>query len=88
MEDAYLNERLAFPATIRNRDSIANVLSNYIPRKGLLLEIACGSEEHVVFFKSLSPQLFGKPVIQKKYIEKVLVLGFLIMTFPRRCLSH
>ena len=57
MEDAYLNERLAFPATIRNRDSIANVLSNYIPSKGLLLEIASGSGEHGVFFQKSFPSI-------------------------------
>ena len=57
MEDPYLNERLAFPATIRNRDSIANVLSNYIPSKGLLLEIASGSGEHGVFFQKSFPSI-------------------------------
>ena len=40
------DNRLNFPATIRNRESIAAVLSNYISPNSLLLEIASGSGEH------------------------------------------
>ncbi len=51
MENINLDNRLYFPATIRNRDSIATVLSGYISPKGLFLEIASGSGEHGVFFQ-------------------------------------
>jgi len=49
--------RLDFPATIRNRDSIAAVLSNYISPNSLLLEIASGSGEHGVFFQKKFPSI-------------------------------
>ena len=49
--------RLNFPATTRNRDSIAAVLSNYISPKCLLLEIASGSGEHGVFFQKKFPSI-------------------------------
>ncbi len=49
--------RLYFPATTRNRESIAAVLSNYIPPNSLLLEIASGSGEHGVFFQKKFPSI-------------------------------
>ncbi len=49
--------RLNFPATSRNRDSIASVLSNYISPNSLLLEIASGSGEHGVFFQKKFPSI-------------------------------
>ena len=49
--------RLDFPATTRNRDSIAAVLSNYISPNSLLLEIASGSGEHGVFFQKKFPSI-------------------------------
>ena len=52
-----LNDRLNFPATLRNRDSIAAVLRNYIPHKGVLLEIASGSGEHAIFFQKSFPSI-------------------------------
>ena len=51
MKNMDLDNRLYFPATTRNRDSIAAVLSNYISCNSLLLEIASGSGEHGVFFQ-------------------------------------
>tara|TARA_Y100001968_G_C19232738_1_gene655303 strand:+ start:40 stop:672 length:633 start_codon:yes stop_codon:yes gene_type:complete len=57
MDDVNLNDRLYFPATLRNRDSIAGVLSKYIPSKGLLLEIASGSGEHGVFMQKCFPSI-------------------------------
>ena len=52
-----LDNRLYFPATTRNRDSIARVLSNYISPNSLLLEIASGSGEHAVFFQKKFPSI-------------------------------
>ena len=49
--------RLDFPATTRNRDSIAEVLSNYISPNSLILEIASGSGEHGVFFQKKFPSI-------------------------------
>ena len=86
MEDAYLNERLAFPATIRNRDSIANVLSNYIPSKGLLLEIASGSGEHSVFFQKSFPSIIWQTsdpeVVHRNSIRSWIVHQKLILKMP------
>jgi len=55
--------RLNFPATTRNRDSIAEVLSNYISPNCWLLEIASGSGQHGVFF-------------QKKFNNQTILLKF------------
>ncbi len=38
------------PATLRNRDFIVGVLRDVLPTKGVILEIASGSGEHVVHF--------------------------------------
>ena len=57
MKDVNLNDRLNFPATLRNRSYIASVLSNYIPDNGVLLEIASGSGEHGVFFQRYFPSI-------------------------------
>jgi SAM-dependent methyltransferase len=38
------------PATVRNRDAIAAVLTDWLPPKGLVLEVASGSGEHVIHF--------------------------------------
>lgn len=38
------------PAAERNRDAIADVLARWLPQRGLVLEMASGSGEHVVHF--------------------------------------
>lgn len=38
------------PATLRNRDAIADVLATLLPEQGAALEIASGSGEHIVHF--------------------------------------
>jgi hypothetical protein len=38
------------PATLRNREAIAEVLARELPARGTVLEIAAGSGEHAVFF--------------------------------------
>ena len=57
MKNVDFNDRLNFPATLRNRDSIAAVLRNYIPHKGVLLEIASGSGEHAIFLQKSFPSI-------------------------------
>ena len=65
-------DRLHFPATLRNRDCIADVLSNYIPNEGVLLEVASGSGEHAVFFQKNFPSIIWQSsdpeVIHRKSI--------------------
>lgn len=49
------------PATERNREPIAAVLREVLPKRGTLLEIASGTGEHAVYFASLFPNLFWQP---------------------------
>ena len=52
-----MDNRLFFPATQRNRDSIREVLSRFLPKKGLILEIGSGSGEHGVLFQKIFPEI-------------------------------
>jgi hypothetical protein len=49
------------PATQRNRDAIVAVLTEVLPREGLVLELASGSGEHAVHFASVFPGLTWRP---------------------------
>jgi hypothetical protein len=49
------------PATLRNRDPILGVLRNALPERGLVLEIASGSGEHVVHFAHALSALDWQP---------------------------
>ncbi len=49
------------PATLRNRDFILGVLRDVLPTKGVILEIASGSGEHVVDFARNIPSLVFQP---------------------------
>ncbi|BBB09169.1 DUF938 domain-containing protein [Sphingopyxis sp. EG6] len=49
------------PATLRNRDAIAAVLSEWLPASGTVLEVASGSGEHVVHFAATFPALDWQP---------------------------
>jgi hypothetical protein len=49
------------PATLRNRDFILGVLRDVLPTKGVILEIASGSGEHVVYFARSLPSLIFQP---------------------------
>ncbi len=55
------NRRLEYPATMRNRDAILDVLRGVLPASGLVLEIASGSGEHVVHFARAFPDLTFQP---------------------------
>jgi Protein of unknown function (DUF938) len=49
------------PATVRNRDSILDALRDVLPKRGVILEIASGSGEHVVHFARNLPSLAFQP---------------------------
>src|SRR5271167_5042431 len=49
------------PATLRNRDFILGILRDVLPTKGVVLEIASGSGEHVVHFARHFPNLVFQP---------------------------
>lgn len=49
------------PATLRNREPIADVLARELPATGTVLEIAAGTGEHAVFFAGRFPALEWQP---------------------------
>lgn len=56
-----MSARRSSPAAQRNRGPIADVLARVLPPRGLVLEIASGSGEHVAFFARRMPQLEWQP---------------------------
>ena len=60
MSDA-ADDRLFAPATQRNRGSILDVLRAELPARGLVLEIASGTGEHVTHFAQNLPALTFQP---------------------------
>lgn len=53
--------RLFAPATLRNRDAILDILREVLPARGLVLEVASGSGEHVAHFAAALPGLTFQP---------------------------
>jgi cyclopropane fatty-acyl-phospholipid synthase-like methyltransferase len=49
------------PATMRNRDAIADVLAGILPERGTILEIASGTGEHIIHFAARFPHLEWQP---------------------------
>jgi Protein of unknown function (DUF938) len=60
-ERAMTDDRQNAPATLRNRDFILDVLRDVLPTTGVILEVACGSGEHVVHFARSLPSLIFQP---------------------------
>ena len=61
MGEEMTDHRRYAPATVRNRDFILDVLRDVLPTKGVILEIASGSGEHVVYFARSLPSLIFQP---------------------------
>jgi hypothetical protein len=59
--DGRRGDRRHAPATLRNRDTIAAVLADWLPVSGTVLEVASGSGEHIVHFAAVFPQLEWQP---------------------------
>jgi hypothetical protein len=55
------DDRRFAPAAQRNREPIAEVLHDWLPEQGLVLEIASGTGEHAVFFAERFPALDWQP---------------------------
>jgi hypothetical protein len=53
--------RRSAPAALRNREPIAQVLREWLPENGLVLEIASGTGEHAVYFAEHFPALDWQP---------------------------
>lgn len=56
-----LGGRRSAPAALRNREPIADVLAQWLPSDGLVLEIASGTGEHAVFFSERFPNVVWQP---------------------------
>jgi hypothetical protein len=55
------DRRCSAPAALRNREPIAHVLAEWLPKSGLVLEIASGTGEHVTYFAERFPALEWQP---------------------------
>ncbi len=53
--------RRSAPTALRNREPIAQILGEWLPRSGLVLEIASGTGEHVVHFAERFSALDWQP---------------------------
>jgi hypothetical protein len=55
------DRRRSAPAALRNREPIAEVLSEWLPASGTILEVASGTGEHAVWFAERFPNLDWQP---------------------------
>lgn len=53
--------RRSAPAALRNREPIAEALAEWLPHRGLVLEMASGTGEHSVYFAKRFPELEWQP---------------------------
>ncbi|HEX3423561.1 MAG TPA: DUF938 domain-containing protein [Sphingomicrobium sp.] len=54
-------QRRSAPAALRNREPISQVLRDWLPPSGSVLEIASGTGEHAVYFAERFPALDWQP---------------------------
>lgn len=55
------NERRSAPAALRNREPIAEILAEWLPKSGTVLEVASGTGEHAIWFAERFPHLDWQP---------------------------
>jgi SAM-dependent methyltransferase len=60
-EAATAGARRSAPAALRNRGPIAEVLEDWLPKSGLVLEVASGTGEHASYFAERFPDLDWQP---------------------------
>jgi hypothetical protein len=60
-ESAAAGARRSAPAVSRNREPIAEALEQWLPERGLVLEVASGTGEHAAFFAERFPDLDWQP---------------------------
>jgi|SRR6185437_6596793 len=53
--------RRSAPAALRNREPISQVLKEWLPKRGLVLEIASGTGEHAIYFAERFASLDWQP---------------------------
>jgi hypothetical protein len=53
--------RRSAPASLRNREPIADVLAGWLPKSGTVLEVASGTGEHAIWFAERFPDLTWQP---------------------------
>ncbi len=58
---AAADARRSAPAALRNREPIAEVLADWLPQEGLVLEVASGTGEHVLYFAERFANLDWQP---------------------------
>lgn len=61
MSDPLTDARRSAPAVARNREPIAALLLPLLPPRGLVLEIASGTGEHILHFARAAPHLTWQP---------------------------
>lgn len=57
----HTDPRLSSPAVFRNRGPILDILHDVLPAKGVVLEVASGSGEHITYFAERLPGLDWQP---------------------------
>jgi hypothetical protein len=55
------NARRSAPAALRNRQPIADVLAEWLPQEGTVLEVASGTGEHAMWFAERFPAIEWQP---------------------------
>jgi hypothetical protein len=60
-EAAAAGTRRSAPAALRNREAIGEVLDHWLPASGLVLEIASGTGEHIIYFAKRFPRFDWQP---------------------------